>query len=77
MKIRSLSALLVLVVATGGAVAGEAVCAASQEAAPAQANRPHGSLGIQPVDEITDVDVALVARSAMNMPACGSCHGRQ
>jgi hypothetical protein len=73
MKIRSLSALLVLAVIAGGAVAGETVSVASQEVAPAQVNLAHQALGVS-LNALTDVDVARLARSAVEMPACSTCH---
>lgn len=73
MKMRSLSALLVLAVVAGGAMAGETVRVATQEAAPVPADAAHRALGPSP-GALTDVDVARRARSAVDMPACSTCH---
>jgi hypothetical protein len=73
MKIRSLSALLVLAVVAGGAMAGETVRVASQEVAPVQVNPAHQALGVSS-NALTDVDVARLARAAVDMPACSTCH---
>lgn len=73
MKIRSVTAMLALAVIAGGAMAGETVRVAAHEAAPVQVNPAHQALGVS-TDALTDVDVARLARSAVNMPACSTCH---
>jgi hypothetical protein len=74
MKIRSLSLVLVLAVVAGGAMAGEAVHAATGNAAAIPANPAHQALGLSSADALTDVDVARLARAAVDMPACSTCH---
>ena len=73
MKIRSVTVMLALAVVAGGAMAGETVRVAAHEAAPVQANTAHQALGVS-TEVLTDVDVARLARSAVNMPACSTCH---
>ncbi len=78
MKIRSLSVVLALAVVAGGAVAGETVRVVSHETASVrvdsiQANPAHQALGVSS-NALTDVDVARLARSAVGMPACSTCH---
>lgn len=76
MKIHSVSAVFVLAVIASGAMAGETVRVAAQESAPLPANPAnpaHQALGV-PTQALTDIDVARLARSAMAMPACSTCH---
>lgn len=73
MKIHSVSAVFVLAVIASGAMAGETVRVAAQESAPLPANPAHQALGVS-TQALTDIDVARLARSAMAMPACSTCH---
>ena len=73
MKIHSVSAMFVLTVIASGAMAGETVRVAAQESAPSSANLAHQALGVS-TNALTDVDVARLARSAVIMPACSTCH---
>jgi hypothetical protein len=54
-------------------MAGETVRVAAHEATSDQTNPAHQALGVS-TNALTDVDVARLARSAVNMPACSTCH---
>lgn len=71
MKIRSLSMVIALTAVASGAMAGEVIHVASNQA---PVNRVHEALGIRDTGNFADVVDMRGMQASARMPACSNCH---